>query len=75
MVDDDEVNAVEEKRVRRRSKFAHEKSEKVEPSTKLKKKPWILVEVRILINIKGFLQSCRYFYIFTSRYPCFSDNV
>ncbi|XWS51619.1 hypothetical protein CRYUN_Cryun12cG0192500 [Craigia yunnanensis] len=41
--DDDEVNAVEEKRVSR-SKFAHEKSEKDEPGTKLKKKPRIHVE-------------------------------
>ncbi|XVF49321.1 hypothetical protein PTKIN_Ptkin04bG0001800 [Pterospermum kingtungense] len=42
--DDEEVNALEEKRVRK-SKSAHEKSEKYEPSTKLKKKPRIHVEV------------------------------
>ena len=76
MVDDDEVNAVEEKRVRRRSKSAHEKSEKDEPSTMLKKKPRIHVEVIILINIKlCFFQSCKYSYIFTCRYPCYSDNI
>ncbi|XVE85035.1 hypothetical protein DITRI_Ditri17bG0060200 [Diplodiscus trichospermus] len=46
VVDDDgEVNAVEEKRMTRRSKSAYEKSEKDEPGTKLKKKPRIHVEV------------------------------
>ncbi|KAB2000338.1 hypothetical protein ES319_D12G224600v1 [Gossypium barbadense] len=43
--DDDEVNAVEEQRVRRKSKPAHEKSEKDEFGKKLKKRPRIHVEV------------------------------
>ncbi|XVF11156.1 hypothetical protein REPUB_Repub08aG0001700 [Reevesia pubescens] len=43
--DDDQVNAVEEKRVGRKSKSAHKKSTKDEPSTILKKKPRIHVEV------------------------------
>ena len=50
--DDDEVNATEEKSVRRRSKSAHDKPDKNESGTKLKKKPRIHVEVIILSNIK-----------------------